>query len=50
LEAKLTGFSEKSYDLTDCIDKAITNLTRLQIAYSEGDTTAKRAIIGSIHP
>lgn len=49
LEAKLTGFSEKSYDLSDCIDKAITNLTRLQIAYSEGDTTAKRSIIGSIY-
>ncbi len=50
LEAKLTGFSEKTYDLRDCIDKAITNLTSLQIAYSEGDTTAKRSVIDSIYP
>ncbi len=50
LEAKLTGFSAKSYDLSDCIDKALTNLSRLQIAYSEGDTTVKRSIIGSIYP
>ena len=50
LEAKLTGFSEKTYDLTDCIDKALTNLSRVQIAYSDGDTTVKRSIIGSIYP
>jgi site-specific DNA recombinase len=50
LEAKLTGFSEKSYDLNDCIDKALINLSRLQIAYSEGNTTVKPSIIGSIYP
>ena len=26
VEGKLTGFSEKSYDLSDCVDKALTNL------------------------
>ena len=41
---------KKTYDLGDCIDKAITNLTRLQIACSEGDTRTKRIIIGSIYP
>lgn len=46
----MTGFSEKSYDLNDYIDKAITNLRRLQIAYSEGYTIANRIIIGSTYP
>jgi site-specific DNA recombinase len=50
LEAKLTRFSEKSYDLNDCIDKALTNLPRLHIAYSEGDPTVKRSITDSIYP
>lgn len=50
MDAKLTGFSAKSYDMSDCMDKALTNLSRLQIAYSEGDTTVKRSIIGSIYP
>jgi site-specific DNA recombinase len=49
-KAKLTGFNKKSCDLSDYTDKAITNLPRIQIAYSEGNITIKRSIIGSIYP
>ncbi len=34
----------------DYFPNALTNLSRLQIANSEADTTVKRSIIGSIYP
>jgi site-specific DNA recombinase len=32
------------------LNKALTNLSRLQITYREGNTEEKRSIIGSIYP
>jgi site-specific DNA recombinase len=50
LEAKLTGFGKPTYDLDECIDKALFTFSRLNITYLEADTTVKRKIIGSIYP
>ncbi len=50
LEAKLTGFSKSTFNLDACVDKALTALSNLQVIYNQGDTLAKRAIIGSIFP
>jgi hypothetical protein len=50
LEAKLTGFGKTTFDLEACLNKALTNLSRLQMTYIEGNTEEKRIIIGSIYP
>jgi len=50
LEAKLTGFGKTSFDFEGCLNKALHNLSRLQITYNEGNVEAKRGIIGSIYP
>lgn len=50
LEAKLTSFGKTAFNLDDCLDKALANLSRLQITYNEGDAAVKRRIIGSMYP
>jgi hypothetical protein len=48
-EAKMTGFGKTAFDLDDCLDKALTHLSRLRITYNEGDAVVKRRIVGSMY-
>ncbi|WP_158991774.1 recombinase family protein [Mucilaginibacter sp. L196] len=51
LEAKLSDFVKPEvFNLNDCTNKALNNLSRLNTLYTSSDTTGKRAIIGSIYP
>jgi len=43
-------FKPEVFNLNDCTDKALDNLSRLNTLYTSSDTTGKRAIIGSIYP
>ncbi|WP_205513033.1 hypothetical protein [Longitalea arenae] len=47
LEAKLTGLSQKGNNIDGLLNKAISNLSALDILYEEGTITEKRQIIGS---
>ena len=50
LEAKLTGLSQKGNNIDGLLNKAVNNLSAIDILYEEGTITEKRQIIGSIFP
>lgn len=50
MEAKLIGYSRPTYNLEECLEKAVANLTNLPIIFKASDSTAKRQLIGSIYP
>jgi hypothetical protein len=50
LEAKLTGLSQKGNNIDGLLNKAVSNLSALDVLYEEGTITEKRQIIGSIFP
>ena len=50
LEAKLTGFNKPALDIEGSINKAISNLSRLDLIYRGADNSKKREMIGSIYP
>jgi site-specific DNA recombinase len=50
LEAKLSGFSKKENNIDGLLNKAVSNLSAIDVLYEEGTITERRQIIGSIFP
>ena len=50
LEAKLSGFSKKENNIDGLLNKAVSNLSAIDVLYEEGTITEWRQIIGSIFP
>ena len=50
LEAKLTSSITDTQNVEPLWDKAISNLSKLNILYQSGNTIQKRKIIGSVFP
>ncbi|MGS2764884.1 recombinase family protein [Sinomicrobium sp. M5D2P9] len=50
LEARITATASTKFNINPLLDKAIGNLSKLDILYQKGTTAQKRRIIGSIFP
>ncbi len=50
LEAKLTASVSETTDIEPLLNKAISNISQLNLLYTNGSITQKRKIIGSMFP
>ena len=50
LKAKLTASVTQTVDIEPLLNKAINNISQLDVLYSSGSITQKRKIIGSMFP
>jgi site-specific DNA recombinase len=50
LEAKLTAFVTETTDIEPLLNKAISNISQLDVLYANGSITQKRRIISSMFP